>query len=231
MSAVVEDNKIKIKYSLEVAREDQQWVDDAKQTLEELQSFSANTLIGGATGGVIGGAAAAAMTQEQVVQDAITQEIESSVQDAIEQATGQPSILSRLNKNILRDEARVAQQVSTIARVGVEAQVMSLAKSVPFIAAIVAAPKLMEFIINELIKPGGELDRRFRLIVEEVYLNQRSREHNWAVQKGDKQLIIASYPVGTGPGHVSNNLEKIRKNPGRVLDHGIDMKGEGLRRD
>ena len=220
MSATVEDGKIKIKYSIEITREDEAMMEEMKATLEQIQGMATETMVGKRE----------PITEDQSFQQALDDVVDEAVKEAIDEAGGTEEEKKRDLKGFLGEEAGEFGLVAGLMRGGPAAGIMGLAKSVPFIAAIASSPLLVQFLMKEMLKPGGELDRRFRLIVEEVYLNQRSREHNWAVQTGFKQLIIVSYPVGTGPGHVMNNMEKIRNNPGRVLSHGIDMKAEGMKR-
>ena len=220
MSATVEDGKIKIKYSIEITREDEAMMEEMKALLEKMQGMAGETMIGERE----------PISEDQAFQQALDDAVDEAVSEAIDESVGTEEEKKRDLKGFLAEEAGEFGLMAGLLRGGPAAGIMGLAKSIPFIAAIAAAPLLVQFLMKEMTKPGGELDRRFRLIVEEVYNNQRTREHNWAVQKGDKQLIIVSYPVGTGPGHVSNNLEKIRNNPGRVLEHGIDMKAEGMKR-
>ncbi len=221
MSATVEDGKIKIKYSIEVTQEDQTMMEEMKAVLEQMEGMATKMVKGKSE----------PLTEDQAFQQALDDAADASVAEAMEQVVDKgPAEEKAKFKDFLKEEAGEFGAMAALLRGGPMAGLAGLATSVPFIAAIAASPLLLQFFMKEAMKPGGPLDRRFRLIVEDVIFNQRSRDHNWAVQKGDKQLIIVSYPVGTGPGHVSNNLEKIRNNPGRVLEHGIDMKQEGMKR-
>jgi len=221
MSATVEDNKIKIKYSIEVTQEDQAFMEEMKATLEQMQGMATEKLSGKRE----------PLTEDHAFQQALDDAVDESVTESMGQVVEKGPLEDKAKfKDFLKEEVGEFGVMAGMLRAGPGGALMGLATSIPFIAAIAASPLLMQFFMKEAMKPGGPLDRRFRLIVEDVIFNQRSRDHNWAVQKGDKQLIIVSYPVGTGPGHVSNNLEKIRNNPGRVLEYGMDMKAEGMKR-
>ena len=220
MSATVEDGKIKIKYSIEITREDETMMEEMKATLEKMQGTAAETMVGKRE----------PISEDQAFQQSLDDAVDEIVKEAIDEASGTEEEKKRDLKGFLGEEAGEFGLVAGLMKGGPAAGIMGLAKSVPFIAAIASSPLLVQFLMKEMLKPGGELDRRFRLIVEEVFNNQRSREHNWAVQGGYKSLIIASYPVGTGPGHVSSNLEKVRNNPFLMLEYAMDMKAQVMKR-
>lgn len=220
MSATVEDGKIKIKYSIEITQEDEAKMDEMKALLDRMEGVATETMVGERE----------PITEDQAFQQSLDDAIDEAVKETIDETGGTEEEKKRDLKGFLAEEAGEFGLMAGLMRGGPAAGIMGLAKSVPLIAALAASPLLVQFLMKEMLKPGGELDRRFRLIVEEVSNNQRSREHNWAVQGGYKSLIIASYPVGTGPGHVSSNLEKVRNNPFRMLEYAMDMKAQGMKR-
>jgi hypothetical protein len=92
-------------------------------------------------------------------------------------------------------------------------------KTIPFLGTILASAEFAQWLINEMIKPGGPFDRRFKLIVKDQVNLLRDPDHNWAVRIGERQLIISTQPGHRGFGGTTNNLEKIRNDPVRFFEY------------
>lgn len=70
--------------------------------------------------------------------------------------------------------------------------------------------EVVKFILNELMKPGRFLDRRFRRDIENEFLSLRSREEKQQLLTGTREVIITTIGgLRGGQGQISSNLRAI----------------------
>ncbi len=91
-------------------------------------------------------------------------------------------------------------------------------------------PALIPVIIDELTRPGGLMDKRFRIEAEKEFFNGMDRQTRQNTRIGDRQVIIQQIQgFRASEGNLSTNtLDVIIQNSGRVLDIGLFDKASGL---
>ncbi len=91
-------------------------------------------------------------------------------------------------------------------------------------------PQMIPIIIDELTRPGGIMDKRFRIEAEKEFFNGMDRQTRQNTRIGDRQVIIQQIQgFRASEGSLSTNtLDIITQNSGRVLDIGLFDKAAGL---
>jgi hypothetical protein len=109
-------------------------------------------------------------------------------------------------------------------------KIISLFKPlVPYITAALIAEKFIEQIVEELLKPGGYFDRRFKLLIEKLVNPLLDRQRQADIRQGFAQVRISSFigARGVRRGQVGTNLGGINRGQ-YVYDEKLERLSKGL---
>jgi len=122
--------------------------------------------------------------EDQAIQEAIQQEINRADEDAA------------LNPKNLQLEQEIGSEFgiqALIGQMGAKNPMAIMRMLAPFLgpaAVALLAPMVIEFVVNELTKPGNLLDTRFRRDIEKENHGFYDRQLQWDTQYGYRNVII-----------------------------------------
>ena len=87
-----------------------------------------------------------------------------------------------------------------------------LTKQLPILGGLIAAKEMAEFIVKELIKKGGLLDRTFRQQINNLRDALRNKETQQQILGGFTQVIITSQSGETTPRNSYNSFDVFNQN-------------------
>jgi len=141
---------------------------------------------------------------------------ESSFQKAVDSAIeNSQSKLGKLSQSSLG-----TKELGSIINFGKNpiGMVTGLMGKIPILGAILSAQQIVQFIILELMKPGGPLDVRFRQVVKTMQDKFRDLAIQQAIASGFQQLIITTRAGTTNPRNSFNAFALKERDPELLED-------------
>jgi len=118
-----------------------------------------------------------------------------------------------------------AQALGGVGAGGVMAKIQGIAgKAFIPISVIMTVMEIASTILNEALKPGGPLDRRFKRIIADEIAATADLEFKEQVNQGFKVIRISTQPSLSGDAGVTSNLQKRTT----IYDLGISRSMAGL---
>ncbi len=120
--------------------------------------------------------------------------IQESIQQAIREGEHEAQVSSG-GLNIEQEGGELGIQ-AIIGQMGSKNPMALMRMIMPFLgpaALVLLAPMVLEFVVNELTKPGNILDTRFRRDIEKENLGFYNRQLQWDTQYGYRNVIVQGY--------------------------------------
>lgn len=94
-------------------------------------------------------------------------------------------------------------------------------------AAAIAIFEITNLIVQEMFKPGGLMDRRFKRVINNEIAASAELEEKTAIGQGFKVIQFTTQPSVRGEAGVVSSLQRVITNQG-VYNRDLQLKGKGI---